>query len=121
MSNRFVEFVEKYLYWMSFPKIGITDIVEIALITIVLYYIFLWVRRTRAWSLFKGFVVLIGIMVLAAVFQLNTILWIFSKMFNVGIIAIMIVFQPELRNALEQLGRKNILVSMFASGEDQRD
>lgn len=121
MSNRFVEFVEKYLYWMSFPKIGITDIVEIALITVVLYYIFLWVKRTRAWSLFKGFVVLIGIMVLAAVFQLNTILWIFSKMFNVGIIAIMIVFQPELRNALEQLGRKNILVSMFTSGEDQRD
>ncbi|MBO4997371.1 MAG: diadenylate cyclase CdaA [Lachnospira sp.] len=120
MTERIIEFIEKYLYWMSFPEIRVTDIIEIVLITVILYYIFKWVKRTRAWSLFKGFVVMLCVMVIAAIFQLNTILWIFSNMFNVGIIAIIILFQPELRNALEQLGRKNILTSVFST-DDQRD
>ena len=105
---------------MSFPKIQPTDIIEIAIITIVIYNIFRWVKRTRAWALLKGFVLLIGVVLLAAVFQLNTIVWIFNKMFNVGIIAIIIVFQPELRNALEQLGRRNILSGMFNSDEQDK-
>ena len=120
MTDRIVEFIEKYLYWMSFPKIQPTDIIEIAIITIVIYNIFRWVKRTRAWALLKGFVLLIGVVLLAAVFQLNTIVWIFNKMFNVGIIAIIIVFQPELRNALEQLGRRNILSGMFNSDEQDK-
>lgn len=120
MTDRIVEFIEKYLYWMSFPKIQPTDIIEIAIITIVIYNIFRWVKRTRAWALLKGFVLLIGVVLLAAVFQLNTIVWIFNKMFNVGIIAIIIVFQPELRNALEQLGRRNILAGMFNSDEQDK-
>ena len=120
MLSRIVEFIEKYLYWMSFPKIGFTDIVEIVIITVLLYQIFKWVKKTRAWALFKGFVVILIAMIIAAIFQLNTILWIFSKMFNVGIIALIIVFQPELRNALEQLGRKNIFTNMFTL-DDQRD
>lgn len=120
MLSRIVEFIEKYLYWMSFPKIGLTDIVEIVIITVLLYQIFKWVKKTRAWALFKGFVVILVAMIFAAIFQLNTILWIFSKMFNVGIIAIIIVFQPEFRNALEQLGRKNIFTNMFTLDE-QRD
>ncbi|MDD5949544.1 MAG: diadenylate cyclase CdaA [Lachnospiraceae bacterium] len=120
MTDRIVEFIEKYLYWMSFPRVQITDVIEIVIITFLIYEIFCWVKRTRAWALFKGFVVLLGAVLLAAVFQLNTILWIFTKMFNVGILAIIIVFQPEFRNALEQLGRKNILVGMFTSDE-QRD
>jgi diadenylate cyclase len=119
MVDRIVEFIEKYLYWMSFPKISVTDIIEIVIITFVIYEIFRWVKKTRAWALFKGFVVLLVVLVLAAVFQLNTILWIFSKIFSVGVIALVIVFQPEFRNALEQLGRRNILASVFASDEQK--
>jgi diadenylate cyclase len=89
------------------------------IITFVIYEIFRWVKKTRAWALFKGFVVLLVVLVLAAVFQLNTILWIFSKIFSVGVIALVIVFQPEFRNALEQLGRRNILASVFASDEQK--
>ena len=121
MLSRLGEFIEKYLYWMSFPKIVFTDIVEIVIITFLLYQIFKWVKKTRAWALFKGFVVILAAMIIAAVFQLNTILWIFTKMFSVGIIAIIIVFQPEFRNALEQLGRKNIFTSMFTASDVQRD
>lgn len=120
MTDRILEFIEKYLYWMSFPKIQITDVIEIAIITFFIYHIFRWVKKTRAWALFKGFVILFFLMMLAAVFQLNTILWIFSKMFNVGVIAIIIVFQPEFRNALEQLGRKNIFSGMFTL-DDTKD
>ena len=120
MADRIQGFVEKYLYWMSFPKVRFTDIVEIIIITFIIYNILKWAKKTRAWVLCKGFVTLFGVMILASIFQLNTILWIMTNMLNVGLIAIIIVFQPELRNALEQLGRKNIFTDMFTLN-DQKD
>ena len=57
----------------------------------------------------KGVVVLVAFMGIATVFQLNTMLWIFKNAINVGILAVIILFQPELRRALEELGRKNII------------
>ena len=73
----------------------------------------IWIKNTRAWTLFKGIVILIVFVLLAAIFNLNTILWIADKTLNVGIIAAIIVFQPELRRALEQLGRKNFINNIF--------
>ena len=51
---------------------------------------------------------------LAAIFQMNTILWIADKTINVGIIAILVIFQPEMRKALEQLGRKRFISTLFS-------
>lgn len=118
--DRISSILDKYIKGMSLPQLHTTDIVEIVIIAFIIYQIFRWVKRTRAWALVKGFVVLMVSMVVAAVFQLNTILWIFTRMFNVGIIAIIIVFQPEFRKALEQLGRQNILNSIF-SFDDQKE
>ncbi|WP_099469153.1 diadenylate cyclase CdaA [Konateibacter massiliensis] len=106
-------FIDNYLYGLSLPDIKITDFVEIFIIAFVLYEIMLWVKNTRAWMLFKGIIFLMVFILFAAVFEMNTILWIASKTINVGIIAVIIIFQPELRKALEQLGRKNILTSLF--------
>ncbi|TCK90585.1 diadenylate cyclase [Natranaerovirga hydrolytica] len=102
----------------AIPKINLTDIIEIIIISFIIYYIMKWIKDTRAWMLFKGIIVLFLVATIASIFNLNTILWIFANTINVGIIAILIVFQPELRRALEQLGRKNFLASIVQF-EDQ--
>ena len=101
------------------PTIHWTDIVEIFIITFLLYHILLWIKNTRAWALLKG-VVVIGVFVLiAAIFNMNTILWIVTNVFSIAAIAIVVVLQPELRKALEELGRKNFFSSIlsFDSGK----
>lgn len=104
----------------QFPRIGIKDIIEIIMIAFVIYQIIKWVKGTRAWMLVKGIAVLFVIAAVATIFQLNTILWIFQNTIGVGITALIIVFQPELRKALEQLGRKSFLstINVF---EEQKE
>ena len=102
-------FVDKYMYWLHIPRLGVIDVVEIIIIALLLYYVIMWVRSTRAWTLFKGILVLLLFLLIAAVFQMNTILWLFGKLLNFAVIALVVIFQPELRRALERLGRRNPL------------
>lgn len=99
------EFFEKYGPWMELPEITLTDLVEIFIIAFAIYQIINWVKKTRAWMLVKGLVVLLAVCVFAIIFRMNVILWIFEKSIGVGITALIIIFQPELRKALEQIGR----------------
>lgn len=101
--------LSSYFDWFYVPHITITDILEIIILSYLLYHLMLWFKKTRAWTLLKGVVVLVAFMGLATVLQLNTMLWIFKNAINVGILAVIILFQPELRRALEELGRKNII------------
>lgn len=115
-------FIENYLKWISLPKVSITDIFEILILAFIIYYVILWIKDTKAWSLLKGMIILLMLMLLASIFELNVILWIFQKTINVGIIAVIIVFQPELRKALEQLGRKNIMsIIPFEENKDKSE
>ena len=107
--------------WFYIPRITITDLVEIVIIAVLLYYIMTWFKTTRAWTLVKGILVLILFCGLAALFQFNTILWIMKNTISVGVIAVIIIFQPEFRRALEQLGRKNFLSSFFSSDEERSE
>lgn len=111
-------FFEKYL---TIPDIYFSDIFEIAIIAILFYYIFLWFRKSRAWSLLKGILVIVFFMVFASLFHFTTLLWIINKTLSAGIIAIVIIFQPELRRALEQLGKKNVLFKFFKIGSNTED
>lgn len=106
-----VDFFEKYF---SFPKISPSDIVEIIIISFLFYQVMIWIKKTRAWMLFKGIIMLLIFTLIALLFNLTTILWIAQKTLSVGIIAVIIVFQPELRKALEQLGRQNIFSTIFS-------
>ena len=111
--------IEKYLYWLSLPTIGFTDILEIVIISVIVYQILKWVHLTRAWTLFKGIIVLLLFSLFAAIFQLNTISWLLSNSLGVGITAAIIIFQPGLRRALEQLGRRTLFpVNFFSSSDD---
>lgn len=98
-------------------RIKETDIIEIILISFLIYHIMVWIRNTRAWVLVKGIVVLLALTLLAELFHLSTIIWLAEKTLGIGITAIIIVFQPELRKALEQLGKKNLISGLLPSEE----
>ncbi|MGN0165206.1 MAG: diadenylate cyclase CdaA [Lachnospiraceae bacterium] len=112
MSN-FISSLSSFFSYLLPKNLMPGDVIEILLIAILLYYVITWIRNTKAWSLVKGIVVLIVIWIFAELFQFNAILWIFANTINVGIIALFIIFQPELRRALEQLGRRNYSLFSF--------
>ena len=89
------------------------DLVEILIISVLFYYIVVWVKSTRAWTLFKGIGIILVFVLLAGVFQMSTILWIAENTLSVGLIAVVIIFQPELRQALENIGGRNRFTGFF--------
>ena len=106
-------FWEKASIYLNLPKITMTDVVEILIITFLFYYMLVWIKNTSAWVLLKGIMVILLFVLVAAVFQMNTIIWIAKNTLSVAITAIVIIFQPEIRKALENLGQKNFLTSFF--------
>lgn len=113
MFNHVIEFIEKYLRW---PQIGITDVLEIFVISFIVYQVMRFIKDTKAWMVFKGLIIVLLFTLVATLFNMNTILWILNKTLSVIVIAIIVMFQPELRRALEQLGQKNIIADIFAEG-----
>lgn len=107
---RGLEIVETYLSRVS--GIRWADIVEIIIISFLLYHILVWIKNTRAWSLLKGILVIAAFVLIAAYFEMNTILWIVNNMFGVAVTAVVVILQPELRKAVEEIGRKNIISSI---------
>ena len=96
---------------LSIPSIRLTDIIDILLVAVLIYILVRWIRETRAWSLFKGLLVIAVVSLLAYRLHLYTITFIIENTFSVGVIAFIVIFQPELRKALEQIG-----TGSFASG-----
>lgn len=113
--------IEKYLSKLHMPSIIWTDVAEIFIIAFVLYHILLWIKSTRAWALLKGVLVIGAFILIAVFFEMNTILWIVTNLFSIAAIAIVVVLQPELRKALEELGRKNFIPSILAFDSAKSD
>lgn len=99
-------------------KESIKDIIDVAIVTYIIYHVILLVRGTRAVQLLKGILVLVIIWALSTWFDLFTLRWLMNQIFNFGIFAIFIIFQPELRRALEQLGRGKIFGRSSAEDEE---
>lgn len=108
-------------YRLTIPDITVTDIVEIIILAFLIYHVVKWIKNTRAWTLVKGLAVIMLFWFIAVIFQLNVLIWIISNTIDVGIIAIMIVFQPELRKALEQLGKRNIVRSILVFDDSKEE
>ena len=121
--GRLSEFYDQAAALLGMPDISMSwvDIVEILIISFLFYHILLWIKSTRAWNLFKGIMIILLFVLIAAVFQMNTILWLAENTLNVGLIALVIIFQPELRKALENLGGKNIFGSLFNIGRTEEN
>ena len=111
--------LKEYFYVLFFPKVGLTDILEILIIAFTIYHVSLWVKKTRAWALVKGILILFLCYIIAYLLDMSVILWIFNKTLAIGITALLIVFQPELRKALEELGKKNIVRSIVPFDEQK--
>ena len=117
--NQIIASLKGYVYGLSLPKIGVVDILEIIIIAFALYHVTFWVKRTRAWTLVKGVFVLFSAYIVAYILDMNVILWVFDKTIGLGITALLIVFQPELRKALEELGQKKIVSSILPFDENK--
>ena len=119
--NTIISFFRDYVAWLTIPEFTITDALEILIIAFAFYHIILWIKDTRAWVLLKGMIILGIIFLVALVLEMNVVLWVFQNAMVVGIVALIVIFQPELRNALEQLGRKNILSSVPFENQKSRN
>ena len=108
------ELKDRYFTAFEPQKIHPTDIVEIIIIAFLIYEVMVWIKQTRAWMLFKGIAIILVFVLIAAIFHMDTILWLAERVINAAVIGLVVIFQPELRSALEQLGRKRFLSSLFA-------
>lgn len=113
--------VKNYLSKLYMPKLLWTDVAEILIIAFILYYILLWIKNTRAWALLKGLFVIAVFLMVAVFFKMNTILWIVTNLFSIAAIALVVVLQPELRKALEELGRKNFFTPILSLSSSKTD
>ena len=107
--------IRSALSWIYFPDLKWTDVLDILIIAFIIYRFLLWIKTSRAWTLLKGILVVAFFLAFAAIMRLNTILWVARNLINVILLAIIILFQPELRRALDELGRKNYLSKFFNS------
>ena len=112
--------LKNIIYWTSIPKIGLNDIVDILIVSVMIYLIVKWIKQ-RELGIIKRIIILLCIAFAAYLLQLHTVSWILSNTMSVGITAILIVFQPELRSALEQLGRKNWVTDIFSTDSRQEE
>ena len=108
---------------MALPKISIIDIIQIALIAFFVYQFMVWIKYTHAYTLLKGILVVLLFILIAYIFRMNTILWIFSNLASTLIVGVIVIFQPELRKVLEQLGQKRIMASLipFDAGKEVKE
>lgn len=122
MGDIILQFFREYVSAdMYLPQIRLTDIVEILIIAFAIYQIILWIKNTKAWMLLKGILVLAAFILVAAVFRMYTILWIVQNLLPVMATAVVIIFQPELRRALEKLGEKQFVPSVVPFDKKNRE
>lgn len=102
----------EYLNGFYFPELRFIDLVEILIIAIFFYRVMLWVRDTKAWMLLRGILVIVTFMIFAMIFNMQTILYLAKNSMSVLAMTAIVVFQPEIRRALENLGQKSILATL---------
>lgn len=109
------EVIDTLYSWLAFlPRMTMTNICEIIIISVLIYEILAWIKNSRAWILLRGIGVILFFYVIAYIGHLNTIVWLLEKTALIATTALVIIFQPELRKALEQLGSKNILAGILS-------
>ena len=112
--NAISNFIKEYISNIYIPRtLRVSNIFEIIILAIILYEFMAWVKTTRAFALLKGVIVILVFLIIAYIFDFTTILWIAGKVINIAIIAVVVIFQPELRKALEQLGQKKYFKSIL--------
>jgi len=97
------------------------NVLDIAVLTVLIYQMLKLVRQTRANSLFKGIVFIMVLAFVSDVLEINVLNWLLQQLMSVGVVLLVIVFQPEVRRVLEQLGRSKIAKQVFGLQKKQRN
>ena len=106
---------------ITLPKpIEFIDVIQILLIAYFVYHLIRWVQNTKAYTLLKGILVIVVFAVLASIFQMQTFLYLLGALGGVALTALVIIFQPELRRAVEQLGEKTPLSTISLPGSSEK-
>ena len=103
-----------------FPRMSFGNVFEILVIATLIYLILAWIKDSKAWVLLRGIAIILAFIILCVVLRLDTLLWIFGKIATVAAVAVIVIFQPELRKALEQLGSGSIFHKLFQSQEQRQ-
>ena len=111
------------IIWNLTHRLGVKDIFDILIMSVIFYEILILIRRTRSSALLKGLFVLIVISIASSLLGLTSLNWLMTSILNNGAIVLLILFQPEIRKALERMGRSNLLTrhTRAATAEDERE
>lgn len=120
MEQRITAILGRFVSGVYLPEIHLTDIAEVLILAYLIYHVMIWIKNTKAWMLLKGILVLAIFILLAFIFQMHTILYIAKNSVTVLATVAIVVFQPELRRALEKLGERKFL-SSFMPFETSRE
>ena len=124
MMNTIFDRLNSYFSTLSLHSLNIRweDIVEVIIISFLVYHIMVWVKHTKVWALMKGIIIILAFILIAILFKMYTIMWIVENVLTLAVTAIIVILQPELRRALEELGRKNFLANIlsFEKAVDER-
>lgn len=116
--DKLAEYAKNFSSYRTTMDFG--DVAEILIIAVLLYYTLVWMKTTRAWILLKGLIVILAFLLLAYFFRMTTILWMAQNVLGFAVTALIVVLQPELRKALEELGKKNIISSVLPFDNNHR-
>ncbi len=116
MWDSFLNAVEGQISMLRF-----TDIIDILIVAFAIYKVLVFVRDTRTAHLLQGIVIFLVMLPISYAFNLHTVYYILSTVFQLGFIAILIVFQPELRRGLEQLGKTSVGKGKFFNFDEQSE
>lgn len=108
----------RHFSWLKAPAItiGIIDIIEIIILSFLVYRVLVWIKKSRAWTLLKGMLMVTFFVALTYLFNMDTLTFIIEKGLNIMIMAACVIFQPELRKVLEQLGETEFFSNIIPSG-----
>ncbi len=122
MAEWFSNLVNTYIAGFYFPRITFIDVLEVLILTVVIYQIAAWIKNTKAWMLLRGILVVVVFFLIATILQMNTILFIARNLLAIFAVGAVVVFQPELRRGLEKLGEQSFVPSMstFESKDKER-
>ena len=107
------QLIAKLIEYVQLIRIEPKNIVEMVILAYLIYQLLRWVKNTRTWFLLRGIALLLIFVVLANVLGLNVLVYIADRTLSVLLIALLVIFSPELRQALEQIGQNNYFSRIF--------
>lgn len=119
--DKAVEYIKNINTYSNTTSMDWGDLVEVLIIALLLYYMMVWMKTTRAWNLIKGLIVICAFLLIANFAHMTTILWLAQNILGFAVTALIVVLQPELRKALEELGKKNFLSTVIPFDTSHKD